>query len=381
MENTFEEIGVNPALIEGLKVKNIMEPTEIQKKVIPLALLNKDIIAQSETGTGKTLAYLLPLFQKIDASKREMQAIILTPTHELTMQIYTEVQELSKNSNALITSTSIIGDVNINRQIEKLKEKPHIIVGSPVRILDLIKKKKIAAHTVKTIIVDEADRLLDRKNVESIKAVIKTTLKERQLIFTSATFSSEAIITSKEQMKEAEVVKIEEKNTVNKDIEHYYLQCTLRDKILLLRKLVSAVNPKKAIVFINNPNDMDNITSKLKYHNLKVASLRGTNIKEERRKALQDFKNGNIQLLVASDIAARGLDIENVALIINFDIPEDPKDYLHRVGRTGRAGKAGMAVSLITFKEKEFIKEYARTFKIDIFERELHNGNLVDIKK
>lgn len=381
MENLFEKLGLNSTLVEGLKITDIITPTEIQERVIPLALSNKDIIGQSETGTGKTLAYLLPLFQKIDTSKREMQAIILTPTHELSMQIFREVELLAKNSGMPVTSISVIGDVNINRQIEKLRDKPHIIVGSTVRILDLIKKKKIAAHTVKTIIVDEADRLLDRKNVESVKAVIKTTLKERQLMFFSATFSPITISIAKELMKESELVTIENKDIVNKDITHYYFRCDLRDKINMIRKLISALNPERAIIFINKSDEIEIITSKLKYHNLKVEGLHGSNIKEDRKKAMEDFRTGKVQLLVASDIAARGLDIPGITHIFNYDIPADPKDYLHRAGRTGRAGNEGMCISIVTVREIEMMKEYKKTFGIDIIEKDVFMGKVVETNR
>ncbi len=381
MDNLFKELGLNSNLIEGLKLKEIEIPTEIQAKVIPIALSNKDIIGQSETGSGKTLAYLLPIFQKIDTSKREMQVIILTPTHELSMQIFREVETLSKNSSTGVTSTSVIGDVNINRQIEKLKEKPHVIVGSPVRILELIKMKKISAHTIKTIVVDEADRLLDRKNIESIKAVIKTTLRERQLMFFSATFSPEIIATSKDMMKDPEIIQVEEKDTVNQDISHFFVQCDLRDKILMVRKLVSALEPERAIIFINKSVEIEVVTSKLKFHNLKVGGLHGANYKEDRQRVMEDFRTSKIQLLVASDIAARGLDIKGVTHIINYDIPDKPRDYLHRVGRTGRAGDKGTSISLVTVREKEMIKEYKKTFGIEITEKQLSNGNLEDVIK
>ena len=162
MNNSFDALKLNPMLVEGLKKLNINEPTEIQKRVIPLAMENKDIIGQSETGTGKTLAYLLPIFEKVNAEKKEMQSVILVPTYELAMQINNEIKNIVSNSNIVIRSMAIIGEANIKRQIEKLKEKPHIIVGSPGRILELIKKRKITAHTIKTIVIDEGDKLLDK---------------------------------------------------------------------------------------------------------------------------------------------------------------------------------------------------------------------------
>lgn len=380
MENLFEKLGLKQQLIVGLTKAKITEPTEIQEKAIGPALENRDIIGQSKTGSGKTLAYLLPIFEKVQSDKREMQSIILAPTHELVMQIYKEISKLSDNSGINITAASIIGDVNITRQIERLKEKPHIIVGSPGRVLELIKKKKISAHTIKTIVIDEADRLLDRNNIDNVKAVIKSTLKERQLMLFSATISEVTVKTAQELMRNPEIIRIEDNDEVNPDISHQVFFCEKRDKFEVLRKLVHAVKPKRAIVFINKSDDIAITTAKLKYHKLKADSIHGTNEKEDRKKVMEAFRSGEIQLLVASDIAARGLDIKGVSHIINLDIPEDPKEYVHRVGRTGRAGMKGMAISIAAEKELELIRRIEKEFGITITPKDIYMGRVIDIK-
>lgn len=382
MELEFNNLGLSEELIKGLKKQEISIPTEIQQRVIPMALENKDIIAQSETGTGKTLAYILPLFSKIDFSKREMQAVVLAPTHELAVQIQKEVELLAVESGIPIRSAVMIGDVNKSRQIEKLKkEKPHIIVGSAGRILELIKLKKITAHTIKTIVLDEGDRLLDKNNITTVKAVVKTTLRERQLMLFSASLSENAINEADSIMKEPEIIRIENKNKVNPNITHLYFKCEQRDKIEMLRKLVSSINPKKAIVFLNKPEEIKLISVKLKHHNYNVEAIYGTNVKEQRQRAMEDFRNGKIQLLVASDIAARGLDIKGVTHIFNLDMPEDPKNYLHRVGRTGRAGEQGTAISIITDREQHLIKKCESILKIKIEPKDIYKGKIRDIKK
>lgn len=381
MGTSFDILGLNTNLIEGLKKEGINELTDIQAKVIPLALENKDVIGQSQTGSGKTLAYLLPIFQKIDSSKREMQAIILAPTHELVMQIDNEIKLLSENSGIPVTSTAIIGEVNVKRQVEKLKEKPHIIVGSTGRIFELIKMKKISAHTIKTIVIDEGDRLLDQNNLAKVKDVIKTTMRDRQLMLFSATISVETLNAAKALMKEPEIIKVEEKTLVNPDIEHMYLVTEQRDKIEVLRKLVAAENPERAIVFINKSEETQLTTLKLQYHHLAAYGIFGTASKEERKKAMEGFRSGKIQLLIASDVAARGLDIKDVTHIFNLDLPQDSKDYLHRVGRTGRAGKAGTAISIVTEKEVSAIRRYERDFNIKIEEIDVYKGAIVEPKK
>jgi ATP-dependent RNA helicase DeaD len=378
MSNSFSALGLNLNLIEGLKKEGITEPTDIQIKSIPLALQNKDIISQSQTGTGKTLAYLLPIFQKIDSSKKEMQTIILAPTHELSIQIDKEIQLLSKNSGLPITSTSIIGEVNIKRQIDKLKEKPHIIVGSTGRIFELIKKKKISAHTIKTIVIDEGDKLLDANNLDGVKDVIKTTMRDRQLMLFSATITAETLNIAKDLMKDPEFVKVEDKNIVNENINHIHFVCERRDKMEILRKLIASINPQRAIVFINKTEETQVTTEKLQYHYIRAYGLYGKASKEERKKALDGFKNGSIQILVASDLAARGLDIKGVTHIINLDLPEDSKEYLHRVGRTGRAGKTGTAISIVTEREIPTIKKYEKDFNIKIEIKDIYKGKITN---
>lgn len=379
MENSFDKLGLNLNLIEALKKEHILNPTEIQHKVIPLILENKDIIGQSQTGSGKTLAYLLPIFEKINTDKREMQIIVLAPTHELVIQIDNQIKLLSTNSGIPVTSTTIIGEVNVKRQIEKLKEKPHIIVGSPGRILELIKLKKISAHTIKTIVIDEGDRLLDQNNLPTVKDVIKTTMKDRQLMIFSATINEAALNVGKDLMKNAEVIKIEDTQLVNPQITHMYLTAEQRDKIDVLRKLIHAAKPEKAIVFINKSEETQITTLKLQYHNIKAYGIFGNATKEERKKALEGFRSGKYNILVASDLAARGLDIKGVTHIFNLDLPEDSKEYLHRVGRTGRAGKHGTAISIVTKKEEFLIKKYENEFKIKIEAKEVYRGEIVTL--
>jgi ATP-dependent RNA helicase DeaD len=381
MENTFDKLGLSEDLVKGLKMMGITEPTEIQQKAIPWALANKDVIGQSQTGSGKTLAYLLPLFAKIASEKREMQALILVPTHELAMQIDNTVRQLSEKSGIPVTSASIIGDVNVKRQVEKLREKPHIIVGSAGRIIELIKMKKINAHTVKTIILDEGDKLLNDKNITIVKAIIKTTMKDRQLMVFSATVTEKAVSIAKELMNAPEVIKVKEENMVNPDIEHLYVQCEQRDKIEMLRKLVAATEPSKAIIFINKSDDIQITTSKLQFHNINAYSIFGTAAKEDRKNAMEGFRSGKYRLLVASDLAARGLDIAGVSLIFNLDIPEDHREYLHRAGRTGRQGMPGTCISIVTEKEIPTINKLQREFNIEISPAKIYKGVISKIRK
>lgn len=378
MENTFDKLGLGLQLVDGLKKQGITEPTGIQEKAIQPALENKDVIGQSPTGSGKTLAYLLPIFQRIEAGKKEMQAIILAPTHELVLQIEKQARLLAESSGLPVTSTAIIGDVNITRQIEKLREKPNIIVGSAGRVLELINKRKINAQTVRTIVIDEGDRMLDEHNLATVKDVIKTTLRDRQLLLFSATISEKTLKTAGELMKEPEVVRIEDEGKINPNISHMYILSEQREKVEVLRKLIAAIKPERAIVFLNKSAEIELLTAKLQFHHISACDISGSALKEDRKKAMEGFRKGDIKLLVASDIAARGLDIKGVTHIFNMDLPEDPKAYLHRVGRTGRMEEAGTAITVASEKELPLIKRYEKELKIKIAEKLISRGMVTD---
>ena len=381
MSESFETLGLSESLVAGLGIAGIQVPTAVQSQVIPLALLGRDIIGQSATGTGKTLAFLLPIFQRVDTSKRETQVIIMAPTHELAIQTLRQVELLAKNSGLPVTSTSIIGNVNIARQIDKLKDKPHILVGSSGRILELIQKKKITSQTVKTIVLDEADRLLDDNNMDTVKAVIKTTLKERQIMLFSATITPETLEQAKKIMQNPEILTIEGQIGDMPDITHLYFLAEQRDKIEMLRKVVALINNERVLIFINKSEEIETTVAKLEYHGLKVAGIYGSAFKGDRKKSLDDFRKGKIQLLVASDVAARGLDITGVNYVFNLDIPEDPQVYLHRIGRTGRAGKSGIAMNIITKTELALVNKYEKLLKIKIVPKYMANGKILDTVK
>ncbi len=376
----FRELGINASLEEALKKEQITEPTDVQSRVIPEAMKNRDVIVQSGTGTGKTLAYLLPLYHKIDPSAREMQAIVLVPTHELAIQVQRVIEGLSQHSGIRITATPIIGNVNIDRQIVKLKEKPHIITGTPGRILELIKKKKISAHTIKTIVLDEADRLMEESSADNVRAIVKSTMRDRQLMMFSASVSGETEACGKEIMKEPLVIRLEPVMSVPGTIEHIYFLAEQREKFEVLKKAARILEPQKAVVFTSGIEEAELVTEKLKYHGFPAEGLHGTNRKEERRKAMADLRSGKVRFLIASDIASRGLDIEGVTHIFSMNAPEEPRDYLHRAGRTGRNGNAGVAVSIVTAGELQRIRRYERVLNIRMTEKSMYKGQIVDAK-
>ncbi len=377
MSLSFETLNLNPSLIEGLAKQNITTPTTIQAEAIPVILSRQDVIAQSHTGSGKTLAFVTPLFQLIDSSKREMQVLILAPTHELVMQIDAQIKLLAANSGEPVTSTTIIGGANIEKQIKKLKEKPHFIVGSAGRILELIKKKKITAHTIKTIVLDEADSLLDNTNTKTIQDIIKTTLRDRQLCLFSASISDNTLELAKSLMKEPVVLKTAETAEMNPNIEHFYLKGDRRDKFELLRKLIVAEEPQRALIFVNQNDSMQEIAEKLNYHQKETFMMRGNIKKEERKRALDAFRSGKIKLLISSDLTARGLDIPEVTHIIHLDCPSNPNEYLHRAGRTARGNASGKSICIVTDKDLSTLKKYQKKFKIQFEEMKVSHGKFI----
>lgn len=378
MSITFENLNLDSRIIAGLNKQNISVPTSIQQEAIPVILNHQDVIAQSHTGSGKTLAFVAPLFEKIDTTKREMQVLILAPTHELVMQIDAQIKSLAANSEIPVTSTTIIGGANIDKQIKKLKEKPHIITGSCGRILELIKKKKITAHTLKTIILDEADSLLDNTNTKTIQDIIKTTLRDRQLCLFSASISENTQTLATSLMKEPVILKTADAVEMNPNIAHFYLKGERRDKFELLRKLIVAENPERALIFVNQNDSMQEIAEKLNYHQKETFVMRGNIQKEERKRALDLFRSGKIKLLVSSDLTARGLDIPEVTHIIHLDCPANPNEYLHRAGRTARGYASGKSICIITDKDLSTLKKYQKKFNIQFKEMKVSHGQFIE---
>ncbi len=380
---SFNELNIKKEIITGLYNQNIKVPTKVQQIAIPKILENKDLIVNSQTGSGKTLSFLIPSFEKINKEKRETQVIILAPTHELVMQINNEIKKLVSFSNENVTSLALIGEVNINKQIKNIKNiKPHIVVGTCGRVLDLIKQRKLKVHTVKTIILDEIDSLLTKNNTQNVKDIVKSTLRERQVLGFSASINDEIISLCSDIMKDFEVIKLNNEAKINSNITHYYIHCDRRDKFINLRKAIASTKPNRCIVFVNDEDSIDIIREKLNYHNYKACSIFGNMKKEDRQKSIESFRSGKNNILVSSDLSSRGLDIVEVSHIFNLDFPNSQNEYIHRCGRASRGeNKKGFAISIITNQNLSTIKKYQKEFNIKMTQKELKEGKLVDINK
>lgn len=377
---TFNQLVINEKLIKGLVKQNITEPTKVQSLTIEKIRENKDLLVNSETGSGKTLAYLLPMFEKIDTTMRETQVLVLAPTHELVMQIANQSKLLAENSNMDVTTFAIIGEVNIQKQIKNIKAmKPHIVVGTAGRLLDLIQQKKLRVHDVKTIILDEVDSLVSGKGEGIVEKIIKTTLRDRQLLGFTASLDEKSESFCDYMMKDMEIIKATDQSAINPNINHMYIYGDRREKFAILRKALSSAKAKRAIVFVNDEDSIEVINEKLNYHNYKAVCISGKMSKEDRKNAMTSFRSGKAGILVSSDLSARGLDIPDVSHIFNLDFPPSKNEYLHRCGRSARGNKKGIAISIVTNQNLNTIRDYKRQFKINMNAVEIKEGKFVDV--
>jgi superfamily II DNA/RNA helicase len=362
---TFTDLLLPTELIAALAKQQISDPTPIQSAAMPVLMAGKDAYLNAETGTGKTLAYLLPLFTRIDPAQAGTQVVIVAPTHELAIQIHRQSCDLAQNAGRAIRSVLLIGGTATDRQIEKLKAKPHVVVGSPGRIVELIERGKLKTLHIRSIVIDEADRLLHDESLEWIQKIVSAAPPVRQLIFASATIVSHTRQVMETLSPAAEML-CPGTGAVNENIEHLYLVCEERDKPDVLRKLLHAFDVPRSIVFVHRNDVAERVAAKLAHHKLVVADLNAELNKLDRKQAMDGIRSGAIRIMVASDLAARGLNILGVTHVFNLDVPTMSKAYLHRVGRTARAGAKGMAISLVTEIEARLIRRYEQELGITI---------------
>ncbi|OBY79819.1 DEAD/DEAH box helicase [Paenibacillus sp. KS1] len=376
MSTTFDTFAIREELKLRLEARHITEPSPVQAAAIPAALEGRDVLAQSQTGTGKTIAYLLPVLTRIQQDVRSTQAVIIAPTQELAMQIVREAEYYSEGSSIQIAS--LIGGAALKRQVEKLKLYPQLVIGTPGRIHELIEMRKLKMHEVRTIVVDEVDHVLQKGGASDTDSIMRSALRDRQLLFFSATLPAEVKALAERWMQDPVNIGIEPEKRIADTIEHLVFVCEERDKIDMLRRLVRHWNPKQAIVFINDSSEIAEWEQKLGYANLSVASLYGDAPKQERVNVLRRFREGQFQLLLATDVAARGLDIPDLPYIFSAQPALNAEHYVHRAGRTGRMGRQGVSVNLISHREQFIMRKFERELGIVIHEREFYNGRIFE---
>ncbi|MCM3694417.1 DEAD/DEAH box helicase [Neobacillus niacini] len=367
---------LSPFLQENWEKSGFQQPTSIQETAIPLVLEGKDLIAESPTGTGKTLAYLLPLLNKIESTSQSLQAVVLASSQELVMQVYQEFQKWSEGSG--VRGTSIIGGANVKRQLEKLKKRPHVIFATPGRLFELIKQKKVKMHEVKLVVLDEGDQLLIPEHINTVQNIVKSTMGDRQVVLFSATMKAGTEKLAKEITKEPEILRIEKDELASSgDVEHIYFLAEPRDKIKLLEKIVRLENIK-ALAFINDIGEIQVYKEKFNFKELSTGILHSDMKKLERQAELKAFRDGKTKMLIATDVAARGLDIQGVTHVVHVDFPRDIAQYVHRAGRTGRMGADGTVISLVTEREERELKRYCQELNVTPSKRIFYKGQIAE---
>lgn len=371
---------ISQGVSDYLADNKIVDMTEIQRQTYKHIMDNRDIIACSSTGTGKTLAYLIPIINRLKSDTHNIQAVVLVPTAELAIQVNNTLKDIFAHMDNTFSSVALIGDVNISRQIDSIKSnKPAIIIGTPNRIHQLISNKKIKVHEVKTLVLDEADKLFDKTFIQDVEAIRKSLMKFTQVLLFSASVDKKTR-TNTLCFKPIFIdINSNSGNTsqIPSTIKHISVISDRRERIETLRKIIKAVKPEKAIIFVNSKYDLEESLQKLEYHHYNVASIDGNKDNLAKKAAIENFRSGKIQLLIATDIAARGLQIDNIDTVINVNLPEDNKEYIHRCGRCGRNGNTGTCISIITDNELNKIKSYQKAFHINIVTKKLYQGKLV----
>ena len=333
----------------------------VQTQMIPEMLAGKDIVAESPTGTGKTLAYVLPILQLVDGKKKQTQALIVTPSQELSMQIVNVIREWVEGTD--VTVTQLIGGANINRQIDRLKKKPTIVVGTPGRLDELVKTKKLKMHDIRYIILDEGDQLLARDHRTGVKNLIESAHPDRQIAVVSATITDEIEIVASKLMNDPLRIQVSAEDMPKQGkVIHSFVKTDIRDKTDLLRGL-SHLKGIRALAFINNVDQVRMREMKLTYNKAPIVVLHSDMKKFERQEALESFRKGDSNVLIATDLAARGLDIEGLTHVIHVDVPHTAEQYLHRSGRTGRAGENGEVLTFLSYTEERDYRKLTKGIK------------------
>lgn len=355
----FEELGISAATMKSLKRMGFEEATPIQAETIPLSLQNIDLIGQAQTGTGKTTAFGVPMIDKIDKDKDFIQGIVIAPTRELAIQVSEELYKIGYGKRARVLA--IYGGQDINRQIRALKNRPHIIVGTPGRLLDHINRKTIRLDHVHTVVLDEADEMLNMGFIDDIEAILAQIPEDHQTLLFSATMPEPIQRIAQRFMKDPQIVRVKAKEMTVAAIDQYYLEVQEKNKFDILTRLLDIQSPELSIIFGRTKRRVDELSEALNLRGYNAEGIHGDLSQAKRMSVLRKFKEGSIDVLVATDVAARGLDISGVTHVYNFDIPQDPESYVHRIGRTGRAGKQGVAMTFITPREKPYLHVVEKT--------------------
>lgn len=376
----FEELQLSDAILRAVADMGFEAASPIQAQAIPAQLKGCDMIGQAQTGTGKTAAFGIPLLQKIDSDNRKLQAIVLLPTRELAIQVAEEIRHLAKFMHG-IKVLPVYGGQDIVRQIRALKEGTQVVIGTPGRVMDHMRRKTIRVDQVHTVVLDEADEMLNMGFLEDMETILSQLPKERQTVMFSATMPSAIAEIARKFQKDPVMVRVVKKELTVPEVTQYYYEVKPKNKVEVLCRLMDLYSPKLSVVFCNTKKGVDELVLALQGRGYFAEGLHGDLKQEQRDRVMNGFRNGRTEILVATDVAARGIDVDDVEAVFNYDIPQDDEYYVHRIGRTGRAGRVGRAFSLVVGKEVYKLREIQRYCKTKIIPQAIPSlDDITDIK-
>jgi ATP-dependent RNA helicase RhlE len=364
---TFQTLGLSPELLKAISEQGYTEPTQIQRTAIPVILRGGDIMGLAPTGTGKTAAFTMPILQLLstqpaaNSARRTIRALILTPTRELAAQVGESVEVYGKHFS--LKSEIIFGGVNINPQIDKLKRGTDIVIATPGRLLDLINQRFVDLSKVEILVLDEADRMLDMGFIRDVKKIIAILPRNKQNMLFSATLSAEIQVIADSLLRNPKIIEVARRNVTTTLVQQIIHPVDKKRKGELLSFMIGSKNWQQVLVFTRTKHGANQLCERLNEDGLTAAAIHGNKSQGARTRALADFKSGKVRVLVATDIAARGIDIDQLPYVVNYELPNVPEDYVHRIGRTGRAGNTGIAVSLVCIDEHPLLKDIERVTK------------------
>jgi translation initiation factor 4A len=356
LNTTFDTLDLNDNLLRGIYSYGFENPSKIQGCSIPIIISNKDIIAQAQSGTGKTGAFLIGALQKINPDEKNTQVLVIAPTHELVHQIYEVAKELSKYLN--ITIMEVVGGTNIHECRKELDTSPHLVIGSPGRVLDMISKRYLYTDKIKSLIFDEADETLSYGFKETIYNIVKTIPETCQICLFSATIPPDIIEISKSFMNNPEQILVNKEALTLEGIKQFYINIRISDwKFDVLKDLYDTINIAQCIIYINSKNKLMEIYDKLNNENFPVSCIHGELTSQDRKEIMTNFRSGHTRILLSTDLLSRGIDVQQLSLVINFDLPKSKEVYIHRIGRSGRYGRKGVAINLVTERDMGHMRE------------------------
>ncbi|NWQ39079.1 DEAD/DEAH box helicase [Bacillus sp. EB106-08-02-XG196] len=376
----FESLGISKSNVQKLRSYGVAKPTPIQEKAIPIVMGGKDVIAQAQTGTGKTFAFILPILEKINPLAPHVQALIVTPTRELALQITEEFEKLTKDMDG-VDVLAVYGGQDVDKQLKKLKKNVQIVVGTPGRLLDHIRRGTVHLSEASFLVLDEADQMLHIGFLNEVEDIIRETPKTRQTMLFSATMPEEIRTLANKHMRKPEYIQVEKTQGPAENVKLIAIHTIDRAKQATLIQLVETHRPYLAVIFCRTKRRVSKLYDVLKSHKFLCDELHGDLSQAKREQVMKRFRDGDVQLLIATDVAARGLDVEGVTHVFNYDIPQDAESFIHRIGRTGRAGTKGLAITLYSSDDRPTLDMIEKELNITIQKQNLGNSGEKEDKK